>query len=150
MRFWAANALSNHRSHGTMKLFIKLPFLSIPPSSLSGISRWVDQTRFVTDCEFLFSSGQFHYYFIINFFNFGTKVSRRLPFITLSAIFPKIATATHGKWTKTTISPNPQSWPVLVTFELRKWKIPSVQRYTKGRQRMISNRGCARWLAHRT
>ena len=46
----------NHRSHGTMELFIKLPFLSIPPFSLSGISRWVDQTRFVTDCEFLFSN----------------------------------------------------------------------------------------------
>ena len=27
-----------------MKLLIKLPFLSIPPFSLSGISRWVDQT----------------------------------------------------------------------------------------------------------
>ena len=28
-----------------MKYFIKLPFLSIPPFSLPGISRWVDQTN---------------------------------------------------------------------------------------------------------
>ena len=33
----------------------------------------------------------------------------RLPFITLSAIFPKIAAATHKKRTKSTISSNPQS-----------------------------------------
>ena len=33
----------------------------------------------------------------------------RLPFITLSAIFPKIAAATHRKRTKSTISSNLQS-----------------------------------------
>ena len=32
----------------------------------------------------------------------------------------------------------------------RQWKAPSVQRYTKLRQRMMSNRGCARWLAYQT
>ena len=44
----------------------------------------------------------------------------RLPFITLSAIFSKIAAATHGERTKSTISSNPQSWPAWMTFELRK------------------------------
>ena len=43
----------------------------------------------------------------------------RLPFIT-SAIFFKIAAATHGERTKSTISSNPQSWPAWMTFELRK------------------------------
>ena len=32
--------------------------------------------------------------------------------------FPQTATATHGKRTKSTISSNPQSWPVWMTFEL--------------------------------
>ena len=31
----------NYRSNSTMKKFIKLPILSIPPFSLSSISRWV-------------------------------------------------------------------------------------------------------------
>ena len=44
----------------------------------------------------------------------------RLPFITLSAIFSKIAAATHRERTKSTISSNPQSWPAWMTFELRK------------------------------
>ena len=43
------------------------------------------------------------------FLQFCTNVLRRLPFITLSAIFPQIAAATHGKRTKSTISSNPQS-----------------------------------------
>ena len=41
-RFAFTGVTCNHRSHGTMKKIRKLPFLSIPPLSLSGISRWVE------------------------------------------------------------------------------------------------------------
>ena len=69
--------------------------------------------------RFFLSNGQLFYSFIINFFNFGTNVSRRLAFITLSQIFPKITAATHGKRTESRISSNSQSWPAWMTFELR-------------------------------
>ena len=89
-----------------MKKCIKLSFLSIPPFSLSGISRWVDLTRFVTDFDFFFKR-TILLLINYNFFNFGTNVTRRLPFITLLAIFPQTAAATHGKRAKSTISSNP-------------------------------------------
>ena len=89
-----------------MKKCIKLSFLSIPPFSLSGISRWVDLTRFVTDFDFFFKR-TILLLINYNFFNFGTNVSRRLPFITLLAIFPQNAAATHGKRAKSAISSNP-------------------------------------------
>ena len=37
-----------------------------------------------------------------------------------------------------------------MTFKLRNWNPPPPQRYTKLRQRMMSNRDCARLLANRT
>ena len=81
-----------HWSEGTMKYFItsqiynKIAFsLFASLLSIQYLSSWVDLTRFVTDFAFFFSNGQF----IVNFFNFRTNVSRRLPFIALLAVSPK-------------------------------------------------------------
>ena len=43
------------------KSIIKLPFLSIPLFSLSGVSSWVVYPRFGTDFDFFFSNRQFYY-----------------------------------------------------------------------------------------
>ena len=62
----------------------------------------------------------------------------RLPFITLSAIFPKIAAATHKK--------TDQVYDFLKSAKLTcvddLWTQKIHQRYTKWRQRVTSNRGC--------
>ena len=70
----------------------------------------------------------------------------RLPFITLSAIFSKIAAATHGKRTKSTISSNPQSWPAWMTFELRKSISDIPNDVSEWRRTEVA----PRWLAKRT
>ena len=104
--------------HMYNEIVYKIAFLSIPSFSLSGISRWVDQTRFVTDFDYFFfqtDSFSTDSSSISSILVFGTNVSRRLPFITLPAIFPKISTATHGKRTKSKIFSNPQSWPAWMT-----------------------------------
>ena len=82
---------------------MRLHILSISLFSLSDISSWVDLARFVTKLNFFFK--QFYYQFIINFFNFGTNVSRRLSFITLLTIIPQIVAKTHENRTKSTIPP---------------------------------------------
>ena len=82
--------------------------------------------RFVTNYDFVFSNGQFDYLFFVNFFNFGTNVSRRLPFIALSVFFSQIAVATHGKRSKYTIFHNAQTYIVTCVDDLSTQKQRSI------------------------
>ena len=143
-------AYSKHRSDNTMKEFIKLPFPSLPPFSLSGILRWVDLTRFVTNFDLFFKRTillLIHHQFLQFWYQ---CISMKTSICHIIGNFPP--NCRRNSWKTDKVYDFLQSAKLTCVDDLwtQKMENPPVQWYTKWCQQMMSNRGCVRWLANRT